>query len=107
MNGLTNASHIPSLQESCPPCALLQTVSTILVNYAWIVPVVFGVPGNILSILVANRKHNQRLSPCVYMGAMAVADTLILVEVAWFQPIFNRGLLDAMTSTSTRREILR
>jgi uncharacterized YccA/Bax inhibitor family protein len=47
--------------------------------YLWIVPVVFGIPGNIITVLVASRKHNKELSPCVYMEAMAVVDGLFLV----------------------------
>jgi hypothetical protein len=61
---------------------LLVTLYVILSNYLWIVPVLIGVPGNVLSIFVANRKHNRALSPCIYMKAMAVADTMVLIENA-------------------------
>ncbi|XP_064643084.1 thyrotropin-releasing hormone receptor-like [Lineus longissimus] len=66
--------------DELPEHPLLFLLYTILSRYIWIVPVVLGVPGNVLSILVANRKHNRALSPCVYMKAMAVADTLELLE---------------------------
>jgi hypothetical protein len=65
----------------------------ISVNYLWIVPVVCGIPGNIMSVLVANRKHNRDLSPCVYITAMAVADTLFLVGQAWFMPVMQMRTL--------------
>jgi hypothetical protein len=61
----------------------------ICANYLWIVPVVCGIPGNFMSILVANRKHNKNLSPCVYISAMAVADTTFLVGMAWFMPLIQ------------------
>ncbi|XP_064619610.1 uncharacterized protein LOC135483041 [Lineus longissimus] len=48
--------------------------------FIWVIPVVVGIPGNALAIIVANRKHNRQLSPCVYMTAMGVADTVLLLE---------------------------
>ncbi|XP_064642449.1 uncharacterized protein LOC135496833 [Lineus longissimus] len=63
-----------------------------LTNYLWVPPVVFGIPGNIMSLLVANRSHNKDLSPCVYITAMAVADTLFLVSMAWFRPVIQMTL---------------
>jgi hypothetical protein len=59
----------------------------LLSRYLWIVPVTIGVPGNVVSILVANRKHNRALSPCIYMKAMAVADSLVLLEHGFALPI--------------------
>jgi phosphotransferase system glucose/maltose/N-acetylglucosamine-specific IIC component len=63
--------------------SLLQAVFTALTQYVWSVPVVFGVPGNILAIIVANRKHNRKLSPSIYMTAMGLADTLFLLQATW------------------------
>jgi ABC-type sugar transport system permease subunit len=80
---------------------LLQTVLTVLM-YAWSVPVAFGVPGNILAIFVANRKHNRNLAPCVYMTAMAVADTIFLLEALWFYSLFTPGRLNGLTNLNQR-----
>jgi hypothetical protein len=79
-----------------PEYPLLLMAYRILTRYLWIGPTLFGVPGNILSILVANRKHNRGLSPCIYMKAMAVADTLFLVQHAFFLPLvyFDIGETD-------------
>jgi hypothetical protein len=92
-------------QESQYP--LLQSIFTILSKYLWILPVTFGVPGNILTIMVANRKHNRKLSPSVYMTAMAVADTIFLLELSWCYSSFTRGYLDNLTVKSERAAIAR
>jgi threonine/homoserine/homoserine lactone efflux protein len=61
--------------------------------YFWLIPVVVGIPGNVMAIIVANRKHNRRLSPCIYMTAMGVADTVLLMERA-MAVVLNKVLLD-------------
>jgi hypothetical protein len=53
------------------------------VIYSWLLPAVLGIPGNIMVILIASKEHNRKLSPCIYMIAMALADTVLLLEVAW------------------------
>jgi hypothetical protein len=85
----------------------LQNMISALTKYVWIVPVAFGVPGNILTLLVANRKHNRKLSPCVYMSAMACADTVFLLEVMWYYSVFYQGLIDDLTGKSARGLIIR
>jgi hypothetical protein len=81
---------------------LLRTVLTALTQYVWIIPVVFGVPGNILAMLVANRKHNRNLAPCLYMAAMAAVDTLFLLETLWFYTLFTPGRLYGLTTLYQR-----
>ncbi|XP_064622610.1 cysteinyl leukotriene receptor 1-like [Lineus longissimus] len=68
---------------------MMQVIITILANYAWIVAVIFGIPGNILSVLIATRKRNRGLSPCIYITAMAVVDTALLVQLAWLSLFFS------------------
>jgi hypothetical protein len=82
--------------------ALLQTVFVALSKYTWGIPVAFGVPGNILSIFVANRRHNRKLSPSVYMTAMAVVDTIFLLEATWFYSLFYPGYLDRVIVRNVR-----
>ncbi|XP_064619894.1 thyrotropin-releasing hormone receptor-like [Lineus longissimus] len=48
--------------------------------YIQTVPIAIGIPGNILAIIVANRKNNKQLSPSIYITAMGVADTVLLLE---------------------------
>jgi hypothetical protein len=71
--------------------AFMQTIIIIL-SHAWTVPVIFGIPGNILSVLIANTKRNRNLSPCVYITAMAVVDTALLILAAWFYAFFGSEL---------------
>ena len=56
--------------------------------YVSVAPFIIGFPGNIMIILVATRKHNLLLSPCIYMTAMAVADTVLLLTSVIFQPLY-------------------
>ncbi|XP_064632599.1 uncharacterized protein LOC135490944 [Lineus longissimus] len=77
-----------------PDFPFLQAMFDALTKYVWVLPVAFGIPGNILTMLVANRKHNRKLSPCVYMSAMAATDLMFLLEVAWYYSVFFQGMLD-------------
>jgi hypothetical protein len=40
----------------------------------------FGVPGNILTILVATMRHNRKHTTSVYMVGLAIPDALILIQ---------------------------
>jgi hypothetical protein len=88
--------------EEADIITLLENVVNALAKYGWIFPVAFGVPGNILTLLVANRKHNRKLSPCIYMSAMACADTVFLLEITWYYSVFYPGLLDDLLGKSAR-----
>jgi hypothetical protein len=85
----TDASFLHGTQENNDDGLYhdLRMFYQICSNYFWIVPVVCGIPGNVIAMLVANRKHNKHLSPCLYISAMAVADTLFLLGMAWFMPV--------------------
>ena len=71
---------------------LWQTLFMIFVKWTWIPPAVFGVPGNIICIIVATRKHNRSLSPCVYMTCMAVVDSVVLLCPCLLHPLVFHGL---------------
>ncbi|XP_064619896.1 probable G-protein coupled receptor 139 [Lineus longissimus] len=61
--------------------------------YIWLVPLVFGLPGNVLAIIIANRRNNRHLSPCIYMTAMGVADLVLVLERIGLI-IFTKALLE-------------
>jgi hypothetical protein len=84
-----SVNYTNDVTRQSPKYPLLATVAEIMTRYIWIAPVIIGVPGNILAILVANRKHNRALSSCIYMKAMAVADTSELVTQAIGFPIMH------------------
>ena len=71
---------------------LLRLVHIILSHYMWIVPVAVGVPGNIMAAAIATKKHNRGLSACAYMTGMALADTGLLLHVAWTLPLLYTTL---------------
>jgi hypothetical protein len=50
-----------------------------LLKWWAIVPVLFGVFGNIMSLCVTSMKDNRRISTCVYMSGLAVVDTCVLI----------------------------
>ena len=72
---------------------LMRVMFEILSKYTWLIPVLFGIPGNMICIVVTTREHNRRLSTCVYMTAMAAVDSLLLVGQACFIPLFWWNLL--------------
>ena len=65
----------------------LKLAYDIFADYIWMVPVVFGVPGNIISAFVATRKQNRHVSTCIYMTALAITDTMLLLQLVWYYPI--------------------
>ena len=58
-----------------------------------------GIIGNLLSIMVVSRKQNRMLSCSIYMGGLAIADTIVLIAhcVLMFTSTVNRftSTLDA------------
>jgi di/tricarboxylate transporter len=60
----------------------------LLISFLSVPPFIIGVPGNIIIIIIANRKHNRELSPCIYMMAMAVVDAILLTISVIFMPLF-------------------
>ncbi|XP_064637544.1 growth hormone secretagogue receptor type 1-like [Lineus longissimus] len=86
--------------------SFIKSILLALTKYLWTIPVVLGVPGNILTILVARQKHNRKMSPCVYMTAMAVSDTAFLLDVTWYYSLFYQGHLDAITDVKARKLII-
>jgi phosphotransferase system glucose/maltose/N-acetylglucosamine-specific IIC component len=96
---MMNMTTDPSDQGDYP---LLQTIVTVLGQYFGFIPVAFGVPGNILAMIVANRKHNRNVAPCIYMAAMAVADTIFLLEMLWFFTLVTPGRLYGLTNLYQR-----
>ena len=42
--------------------------------------VLVGILGNMVCILVVSKKQNRKLSSCMYIGALAIADTVVLVS---------------------------
>ena len=46
--------------------------------------IILGMIGNILSFMVMLMKHNRRISCCVYMGVVAVADSLCLILGSYY-----------------------
>ena len=55
----------------------------IVSNYVWMVPMVFGFPGNFLSVLVALRKDNRGVSTCVYMAGLATVEFFKIIISSW------------------------
>jgi hypothetical protein len=68
------------------PAFLLDLVYSIL-NYEFIAPLILGLPGNVMIVIIARRKHNRHVSASVYMSSMAVVDAALLLMSAIFWPI--------------------
>jgi hypothetical protein len=61
----------------------LRIVYLVVTKYSWIVIVVVGLFGNAMSITITLQKDNRRISTCIYMTALALADSTVLIELAW------------------------
>jgi hypothetical protein len=48
--------------------------------YSWTVPILVGIPGNILAVIVATQRYNRKLSTSVFIAAIGVVDSLFLSE---------------------------
>jgi hypothetical protein len=48
-------------------------------KYVWALLVALGIPGNILALVISLQKSNRTNAACLYMGAIAAADSLVLV----------------------------
>jgi hypothetical protein len=72
----------------------MQFIISLLNKYGCTIPAIIGIPGNILTILVAKRPRNKDLSPCIYMTSMAIVDTAVLVIIAGvFSFIYSQVLV--------------
>ena len=62
----------------------------VVTHYIWPPLFAIGILGDIASVLISLQKHNRKISTCIYVGALAVADTLTVVNgMCLFTVIFN------------------
>ena len=62
------------------------------VRYHWIVVEWFGLPGNVISIFVSLKRGNRHVSTCIYIAALAAADSGLLLMIGWVNLIFSYNL---------------
>ncbi|XP_064625978.1 G-protein coupled estrogen receptor 1-like isoform X1 [Lineus longissimus] len=73
--------------ESYPSFELAVKVLTV---YTWPPLFVIGILGDIASFFISFQEQNRRISTCVYVGALAAADTLVVVNgMCLFTVIFH------------------
>ena len=70
----------------------LRLIYYIVNDYLWIGLVAFGVPGNTICACVARRKRNRNVSMCTYVFALAISDTLFLLQLVWYYPLVTWNL---------------
>jgi hypothetical protein len=69
----------------------LTTIYYIVTKFTWWTPLIIGVPGNIICIMITFKKTNRHISSCSYMSALAIADTMTLVSVSWALTLIHWG----------------
>jgi hypothetical protein len=62
---------------------IFATILDIVTRYLWMLVVILGIPGNLLSMAISLQKDNRRISTCRYMAALACADTQKGIVTAW------------------------
>jgi hypothetical protein len=60
---------------------------------------VFGIPGNVMSLLVTLKKDNRRISTCMYMAALALIDSTVLVNAALHKMLIIQGWAEELKSS--------
>jgi hypothetical protein len=45
--------------------------------------IVFGIPGNTMSLLITLKKDNRRISTCIYMASLALVDSGVIVNAGF------------------------
>jgi hypothetical protein len=80
----------------------LKLIYMLLTKYTWCIPLIIGVPGNMISIMITCKKSNRHISSCTYMTALAVADTMVLICLSWAQVLLHWGF--AKTLSVEQRE---
>ncbi|XP_064637901.1 nociceptin receptor-like [Lineus longissimus] len=74
---------VQEASTSDPAVNVLRIVYLVVTKYAWIAIVLPGLFGNVMCIIVTLQCDNRRISTCNYMTALAVADSGVLIELAW------------------------
>ncbi|XP_064647142.1 thyrotropin-releasing hormone receptor-like [Lineus longissimus] len=95
----TDANATASTSRDPPYYHALQLGYFILQHYVPVISGILGIFGNISAFLVTTKKENRRNSSCVFMSAMAVADTLFLVV-----KYIGRGTINMRGSLITFQE---
>jgi hypothetical protein len=71
---------------------LLQMALVGLLKWPPLVYIPFGVVGNLTSFLVTTKKGNRNISTCVYMSALSVVDTMVLLSALFYRLLFAHDL---------------
>jgi hypothetical protein len=83
--GLSNVTSLFTIidEHSNLEMDILVRIIYIVTRYLWMWVVILGIPGNLLSLAISLQKDNRRISTCLYVAALASADTTKLVVAAW------------------------
>jgi hypothetical protein len=92
----------PETTTTSQAVAFLEYVCFMIAKWWTVVVVGFGLPGNVMSLMITLKKDNRRISTCVYMASLAIVDTCVLFfsEIGWKFPIFfssDEGLKGNLT----------
>jgi hypothetical protein len=97
-NSTTNVSTgIGLYSQSVAPLdnrsyAWMQFGTEILTKWFQIFTMIIGIPGNIMSLLVTLKKGNRQIGTCIYMAALAIVDSFVLIIVMTYKVLVFHGL---------------
>ena len=66
-------------------------ISTEIMTKAYMIWIVLGISGNLMTLLVTTLKNNRKISTCIYMSAISVMDTMVLLSIAMYTISFIFG----------------
>jgi hypothetical protein len=95
-NDESNVDELPTQTPGASSYGWMLLATDILTMWWPICTILFGIFGNILSLLVTTKKDNSRISTCVYMAGLACVDTCVLIAVALYKLMISHRLGEGM-----------
>ena len=72
----------------------LEFAFTILTRYIPLIIILFGIPGNCMTLTIVMRKHNRHISATRYMAGLAIMDNIVLINLIYATTFFWRVWVD-------------
>jgi hypothetical protein len=99
MENSTTALFEQTRAHDEPDYSFMRIVYDFMYKYVLVIVAIFGIPGNLVTMLVNLRKQNRKLSVCVYMTATAIADNVVLTAAISYLVCVTWGYGTAIKGT--------
>jgi hypothetical protein len=66
-------------------------VTDYVIKWGFLLTFGLGLPGNMMSLLITLKRDNRKISTCIYMAALALVDSVVIVNVALLKMLITYG----------------